>query len=120
MRNAYNMFFDNDFESIETQEIIDQFTSSKFVDPEYVKQVIHDIDVDNSNSISAAEFFEKMCDLLDSKQFDCDICTLISSLKWPRDADNNINSSLKLPINQNGSFDNYKFDYNNYQVTLKH
>lgn len=80
LRNAYNAFFDNEYESIDTQEIIDQFCSEKDIDYQFVKKIMHEIDKDHSNTISAAEFIQNIVSLLGTGITDIDV---ISELKYP-------------------------------------
>ena len=60
MRNAYNMFFDNEFESVDTQDMTDRFCTEKDIDNKFVKEIMKKIDEDNSNTITAQEFFESV------------------------------------------------------------
>lgn len=60
MKNAYNLFFDNEYESIDTQDAIDKFCEEKDIDSNHVKSMMHYIDSDHSNTISALEFFESL------------------------------------------------------------
>ena len=53
MKNAYNMFFDNEFESVDTQDMIDKFCTEKDIDNKFVKKIMEKIDEDNSNTITA-------------------------------------------------------------------
>ena len=58
MDKAYKLFFDNDEESIETNELIDQLCGEKIIKPELLKQVAENIDEDKSQTITAFEFFK--------------------------------------------------------------
>lgn len=58
MDRAYKLFFDNDEEQIETNELIDQLCGEKIIKPELLKQVAENIDEDKSQTITAYEFFE--------------------------------------------------------------
>ena len=53
MRNAYNQFFDNEYESIDTQEMTDKFCTEKDIDNKFVKEIMKQIDADSSNTITA-------------------------------------------------------------------
>jgi len=48
MARAYDMWFNNDEESIETNELIDQLCSEKIMKEELLKKVATNIDKDNS------------------------------------------------------------------------
>lgn len=86
MRNAYITFFDNELESIDTQEIIDQFCAEKDIDNKFVKEIMHGIDSDHSNTITAAEFIENMCEYLDSEKHTKLVAAdIIRELRWPSD-----------------------------------
>lgn len=107
IRNAYNIFFDNEFESIDTQEIIDQFCSEKDIDNQFVKKIMHEIDKDHSNTITAAEFIQNVVQLLGTGITDVEV---IQELKYPS------SSVYPLPINQSGTFYEYDFDDDQRQV----
>ena len=57
MSKAYDLFFNNDEESIETNELIDQLCGEKIIKPELLKQLAENIDADQSQTITAYEFF---------------------------------------------------------------
>lgn len=118
MKNAYVNFFDNEYESIDAQEIIDLFCQEKDINKDLIKEIMKQIDDDDSNTISADEFYGKMCALLKFEDTaDFGICSLIEKLKWPRDADGNILVKQALPINQSGTFIGYTFDEKKMKVT---
>ena len=97
MVNAYDTFFDNEFESVDTQDMIDQFCSEKDIDNKFVKEVMKMIDEDNSNTITCFELIESVVTNLNM-----DLpkpCCVIEELKY----------TYGKQINQSGSFVDYKF-----------
>ena len=82
MYNAYKMFFDNEFEAADAQEMIDIFCSEKDIDNDFVKIIMKQIDSDNSNTITAGEFFEAMIINLNLNESpDSNECMLIQKLR---------------------------------------
>lgn len=64
MKKSYDSFFNNDNESIETPELIDTLCAEKVMKEDMLKQVAENIDSDNSQSITAYEFFTFVTDHL--------------------------------------------------------
>jgi Ca2+-binding EF-hand superfamily protein len=88
LRNAYIAFFENEFESIDTQEMIDQFCSEKDIDNAFVKKIMHAIDEDHSNTITAAEFIGSVVGQINdsygqSNEKKFSVGKIIQELKWP-------------------------------------
>jgi len=69
MKSAYQQFFDNEFESVDTQELIDLFCSEKEIKQDFVREIMKQIDSDNSNTITAQEFFESVVTNLKMDRF---------------------------------------------------
>ena len=110
MENAYNTFFNNENEAADAQEMIDLFCSEKDIDNKFVKAIMRQIDSDNSNTITAAEFFEAMVINLNlSEDEDSGMCGLITNLRFKK----------KLNINQSGTFTQFDFTNPNGKITKK-
>ena len=73
MKNAYLQFFDNEFEEVDTQELIDLFCAEKEIENKFVKEIMEQIDSDNSNTISACEFFEAIVNNLQLQDAGIDV-----------------------------------------------
>lgn len=58
MRLAYDIFFNNENESIEVPELIDILCAEKIMKDDMLTKVARNIDLDNSQSITAYEFFD--------------------------------------------------------------
>ena len=56
-RNAYELFFKNEKESIEVSDLIEILCISNVMKPDFIRTVIHEIDDDDSQIVSAQEFY---------------------------------------------------------------
>lgn len=67
MRTAYKMFFEKSDESIAVPEFIDFLCQDKSIKPDQLKHLAFAIDEDDSQKISACEFFDFMIQSLEIK-----------------------------------------------------
>lgn len=84
MTAAYKSFFDNELESVDTQELIDLFCSEKEIKNDFVKQIMKQIDSDDSNTITACEFITAVVENLavDQCQTPIRVVDVIKHLKF--------------------------------------
>jgi len=63
-KTAYEKFFKNEHESIEVSDLIEILCISKVMKPEFIRCVIAKIDDDDSQIVSASEFYTFIIDKL--------------------------------------------------------
>merc|ERR1712167_286387 len=69
MKNAYEQFFNNEDEKIETVTFIDILCGEKEIKDHLIIKLANTIDEDHSNEITAYEFFNFMIKQLGQDQF---------------------------------------------------